>query len=202
MSHLPFEEARLFVHRLGLKKLKEWREYCKSERKNSDIPTHPERAYKDQWISWGDWFGTGTIATFNRKYLDFETARAHVRALNLKDQYHWMEYCKSGTKPEEIPVHPERVYKKQWKSLGDWLGTGAIATFNRKYLDFETARAQVQTLKLKGSDEWRAYLKSGRKSPEIPNRPDKVYKQQWNGLGDCMRFYKRRGENVALQENF
>ena len=119
MNHLPFEEARLFVHRLGLKKQKEWREYCKSGRKTSDIPTHPERAYKDQWISWGDWFGTGTIATFKRKYLDFETARAHVRALNLKDQYHWMEYCKSGTKPEEIPGHPERVYKKQWKSLAD-----------------------------------------------------------------------------------
>ena len=160
MSRLPFEDARLFVHRLGLKKQKEWREYCKSGRKTSDIPTHPERAYKDEWISWGDWFGTGTIATFNRKYLDFEVARAQVRDLNLKGKQQWDEYCKSGKKLEEIPAHPERVYKKQWKNWGDWVGTGTITTHNRKYLDFNTARAQVQALKLKGFDEWETVLQS------------------------------------------
>ena len=89
MGHLPFEEARLIVHRLGLKKQKEWREYCKSGQKTSDIPTHPERTYKDQWISWGDWFGTETISTHNRKYLDFETARAQVQALKLKGKDEW-----------------------------------------------------------------------------------------------------------------
>ena len=88
--------------------------------------------------------GDGTIATFNRKYLDFEAARAHVRALKLKDQEEWDKYCKSGKKPEEIPARPDRTYKKQWKGYGDWLGTGTIATFNRKYLDFEAARAHVK----------------------------------------------------------
>ena len=122
MNHLPFEDAREFVHRLGLKKQKEWREYCKSGRKTSDIPTHPERAYKDQWISWGDWFGTGTIATFNRKYLDFETARTHVRALKLINIEQWNEYSKSGFKPPNVPYHPERTYKKEWKDWADWFG--------------------------------------------------------------------------------
>ena len=184
MSHLPFEEARLFVHRLGLKKQKEWREYCKSKRKNSDIPTHPERAYKDQWISWGDWFGTGTIATFNRKYLDFETARAQVQALKLSGKDQWGKYSKSGNKPPEIPNRPDKVYKQQWKGFGDWLGTGVIATFNRKYLDFETARAQVQALNLNGKEQWAKYCKSGRKHPEIPYRPDKVYKKEWKDWAD------------------
>ena len=88
--------------------------------------------------------GTGTIATFNRKYLDFETARAHVRALKLKGKEEWGKYTKSGSKPLEIPFHPERTYKKEWKGFGDWLGTGAIATFNRKYLDFETAELMFE----------------------------------------------------------
>ena len=97
----------------------------------------------------GDWLGTGTIATFNRKYLDFETARAHVRALKLSGKDQWGKYSKSGNKPLGIPFHPERTYKKQWNGFGDWLGTGVIATFNRKYLDFEAARAQVQALNSK-----------------------------------------------------
>ena len=70
------------------------------------------------------------------------------------------------------------------ESWGDWFGTGTIATFNRKYLDFEAAELKSELLKLKGSDQWRRYLKFGRKPPEIPYRPDKVYKQHWKGLGD------------------
>ena len=77
-----------------------------------------------------------------------------------------------------------RTYKKQWNGLGDWLGTGTIATFNRKYLDFEAARAQVQTLTLNGKEQWAKYCKSGRKPPEIPNRPDKVYKKEWKDWAD------------------
>jgi Integrase repeat unit len=146
LNHLPFEDAREFVHKLGLKKQKEWREYCKSGTKPEEIPAHPERVYKKQWKGLGDWLGTGTIANINRKFLDFESARAHVRALKLKGREQWDQYSKSGRIPPEIPYHPDRTYKKQWKGLGDWLGTGTIANINRKYLDFETARAHVMIL--------------------------------------------------------
>jgi hypothetical protein len=63
----------------------------------------------------GNWLGTGAISTHNRKYLDFEAARAHVRALKLSGKDQWGKYSKSGNKPLEIPFHPERAYKKQWK---------------------------------------------------------------------------------------
>ena len=135
----------------------------KSGRIPPEIPYHPDRTYKKQWKGLGDWLGTGTIATFNRKYLDFETARAHVRALKLKGKEQWDEYCKSGKKSDEVPAHPERTYKKQWKGWGDWLGTGTITTLNRKYLDFEAARAHVRALKLKGKEQWDKYCKSGKK---------------------------------------
>ena len=91
---------------------------------------------------------------------------------------------KSGRKSPEIPNRPDKVYKKEWNGLGDWLGTGAIATFNRKYLDFEAARAQVQALNLNGKEQWAKYCKSGRKPPEVPNRPDKVYKKEWKDWAD------------------
>jgi hypothetical protein len=32
-------------------------------KKQADIPYHPERRYKNEWIIWGDWVGTGRIAS-------------------------------------------------------------------------------------------------------------------------------------------
>jgi hypothetical protein len=54
----PFEEARAFVHTLGIKNVEQWLEYCKSGKKPNSIPHKPERIYKNKgWKSYGDWFG-------------------------------------------------------------------------------------------------------------------------------------------------
>jgi superfamily II DNA or RNA helicase len=53
-----FEEARTFVHGLGLSSTAEWYEYCKSGRKPPDIPASPDYAYEnDGWAGMGDWMG-------------------------------------------------------------------------------------------------------------------------------------------------
>ena len=36
-------------------------------------------------------------------------------------------------KPKDIPKAAHQTYKKDWKGYGDWLGTGTIASFKRKY---------------------------------------------------------------------
>ena len=46
----PFEEARAFVHGLGLKSVPEWWVYCKSGKKPPDIPTNPHVVYADAWL--------------------------------------------------------------------------------------------------------------------------------------------------------
>lgn len=38
---LPFEDARLFVRKLGLSGENEFRQYCKSGKKPENIPYHP-----------------------------------------------------------------------------------------------------------------------------------------------------------------
>jgi post-segregation antitoxin CcdA/integrase-like protein len=59
---LPFEEARVFVHQLGLNSVEDWVEYCKSGNKPHDISSNPNTIYKDKgWINWGDWLGTGYL---------------------------------------------------------------------------------------------------------------------------------------------
>jgi len=43
---MPYCESRLFVRSLGLKDKHDWFQYCKSEKKQKNIPTYPYNAYK------------------------------------------------------------------------------------------------------------------------------------------------------------
>ena len=186
-AYKPFEEAREFVHKLKLKSGEEWKDYCKFGQKPDDIPAAPDLTYKqDGWKNWGDWLGSGTVASHLREYKSFEEARDFVHKLKLKSGEEWKDYCKSGHKPDDIPAAPNRTYKQDgWKGMGDWIGTGSIASSLREYRPFEEARDFVHKLKLKSGEEWKDYCKSGHKPDDIPAAPNRTYKQDgWKGMGD------------------
>jgi hypothetical protein len=121
----PFEEARAYVQILELKNRDEWRAWCKSGAKLADIPFDPNIRYKKEWISFGEWLGTGRTVTSSYGHRQFEEAHAFPRSLGLKNALEWLEFCKSALKPKDIPYQPLIVYKeKSWISYADWLGTG------------------------------------------------------------------------------
>jgi len=177
----PFEQARDFVHSLGLKNHYEWRDYCKSGKRPADIPGDPNRIYWDKgWISYGDWMGTGNVASYRREFRPFEQARDSVHSLGLKDVIEWRGYCTSGKKPADIPSNPNLAYRgKGWISYTDWLGT--------EYRPFEQARDFVRSLGLKDVIGWRGYCKSGKKPADIPSNPNLVYEDEgWISCGDWL----------------
>ena len=188
-QYQPFEKAKAFVQNINLKSGAEWREFTKSGNLPDDIPATPERTYKDKgWTSMGDWLGTGTIASYQRKFLPYNEAKLFVRNLNLKSQAEWRSYVKSGNLPDSIPSAPNHNYKnKGWISWGDWLGTGFIATRLRKYRSYPEARAYVQKLNLKSGAEWIEFTKFGKLPDDIPINPVQVYKNTgWKGMGDWL----------------
>jgi superfamily II DNA or RNA helicase len=185
----PFGEVKPFVRALKLQSFAEWSDYCKSGKKPPDIPTNPDKIYAATgWSNWGDWLGTGTVATQLRSYRPFEKARAYVRGLGMTSQAGWKAYCKSGDKPDDIPVNPNDTYADEgWVGLGDWLGTKRVATQLRRYRLFEEARAYVRGLGLKSFPKWLAYCKSGGKPDDIPANPNNVYRHKgWVGWGDWL----------------
>jgi superfamily II DNA or RNA helicase len=187
-QYRPFNKARTFVRDLALKSVSEWSDYCASHKKPADIPMHPDRRYAKEWIGWGDWLGTRTVAPQLRKYRSFEKARAFARGLGLKSQGEWQEYCKSGRKPFDIPANPASIYAKLgWSGTGDWLGTGTVAPRFRQYRSFKKGRAFVRGLGLKSHAEWLNYCQSGKKPSDIPNYPAGVYANAgWAGTGDWL----------------
>jgi hypothetical protein len=79
----------------NLKSAGEWNTYCKSGKKPQDIPFNPNKVYRQKWISWGDWLGTGRIANANKTFKSFEDAREFVHSLGLKNQKGWIKEPKT-----------------------------------------------------------------------------------------------------------
>lgn len=186
---MEFEEAREFVNKLGFKNNKEWQKYCKSENKPGNIPNRPDSSYiENGWIGWGDWLGTNNIANYNKVYRSFKDAKKFVQQLNFKTGTEWKIYTKSSEKPLDIPSNPMSTYKNGgWNGMGDWLGTGRIASQNRVYKEFSEARSFVHTLRFKNTYEWNEFCKSGKKPIDIPSKPIQTYKDiGWNGMSDWL----------------
>jgi hypothetical protein len=76
-------------------------------------------------------------------------ARGFVRSLKLKSRDEWKAYYKAGKKPVDIPAVPPHIYKNDWKSWGDWLGSGNIAPSDRVFLSFSKSKQFVSKLGLK-----------------------------------------------------
>ena len=172
---MPFVEAREFTRSLSLMSGSQWRDYITSSDRRIDLPVFPHRVYKNTgWKSWGDWLGTGTIATQDRSYYPFEKARAIVRKQKLKGQQDWKVYSKTK-RPDFIPGAPQIKYKnKGWKNWSDWLGyTGYI---RGEWLEYEKAMEFAQKLNFKNQKEWFKYAKSSKKPNDIPRSPMAVYK--------------------------
>ncbi|MCB0419468.1 MAG: DEAD/DEAH box helicase family protein [Bdellovibrionales bacterium] len=185
-KYRPFKESRAFVRSLNLKGSTDWKEFRKSDKRPEDIPTNPHIVYKNEWEGMGDFLGTRTVAPQLRKYQSFGNARAFAKKLKLGNAKEWYRFCKEGKKPEDIPQSPDRIYKKEWKGWGDFLGTGNIAAQQKKFRSFKDARSFVRSLKLKSETEWRKYSKSEQKPSDIPSTPSFSYKEEWKGWGDFL----------------
>ena len=203
-EYRPFKEAREFARELDLKNESEWRILCKGglPGKGSlpeDIPATPSNIYKEQgWKGMGDWLGTGTIAPQLKEYRSFNEAREFARGLDLKSAPEWINFCKGelvekGSLPEDIPANPNQTYKKQgWIGMGDWLGTGTVATQQREYRPFKEARRFVRRLGLASVGEWSKFCKGelpekGTLPEDIPAGASSTYKDKgWKGWGDWL----------------
>jgi hypothetical protein len=202
LTWLSFIVARKFAQSLNLKNIDDWREYCISGNKPDNIPSSPGRSYKNKgWEDWGDFLGTGYVATFNRNYESFEEAKKIIHNFKIKNIQEWRIFVKSKDKPDNIPANPPEVYNDQWASWGDWFGTERVANQNKEFLSFKKVQEFAQKLNFKNREEWEEYSKSGDKPDNIPANPGLAYKNNgWKGWGDFLG--TGRVANQTLAKNY
>jgi hypothetical protein len=146
----------------------------------------------------GDWLGTGTVATRNRRYRNFESAKRFIHSLGLKSQKDWFllnrgELVGAGLLPPDIPKAPHLTYAQHgWVGWGDWLGTGNPAPGTKKYRTFREARRYVRSLRLESAKQWRSFYRGqlkgkGTLPKDIPVNPDIYYRTRgWTNWGDWL----------------
>jgi hypothetical protein len=198
-----FAEARDYVRALGLRNNAAWRELSKSGKLPIDIPTLPDRYYRDLgWQSWGDWLGSGERQSKKRQWRSFAEAKDYVRALGLRNHAQWHDLCKSGKLPIDIPTQPDRYYRDLgWQSWGDWLGSGERQSKKRQWRSFAEARDYVRALGLRNHAQWHDLCKSGKLPIDIPTQPARYYRDLgWQSWGDW--FAKRQFRNFLNAREF
>jgi len=180
---LPFSESKIFVYTLKLKSKSEW---DMVSNKFPNIPNAPDVVYKyDGWISWGDFLGTGFIATQHRKYPSFEEAREFARSLGLNSYPEWRQYIKKNPS-HNVSGIPNRTYKHSgWISWGDFLGTERIANKLKSSIPFRQARSLVRSLGFKKREEWFEYYDK-HKPDGAPKFLNQIYSNHpdWKGMGE------------------
>jgi predicted helicase len=122
-NYKSFNDAKDYVNTLGIKNHLEWIKYVKDKKLPKDIPSNPNLVYKnDGWIGYGDWLGTGVISSTNKRFVSFSEAKNFVKKQKIKGQNDWVNFCKQGFRPSDIPSNPQKQYCDEWKGWEDFLG--------------------------------------------------------------------------------
>uniref|UniRef100_A0A7S0RM63 Uncharacterized protein n=1 Tax=Pyramimonas obovata TaxID=1411642 RepID=A0A7S0RM63_9CHLO len=193
-----FEEAREYTRTLGLTSQKDWQELSRSGMRPDDIPSNPQRTYRNKgWVSWPDWLGYGKgkqarPRTPSKQFLPFDQAREYARSQGLPSTRKWREWCASGKRPHNIPSDPQSTFRDDgWVSWPDWLGYTEDRSSGNAFLSFENAREHVRLMGLKSHKEWQEWSSSGKRPEYIPSNPQTAYHDEgwlswpdWLGYGE------------------
>ena len=195
-----FAKARAFTRKLKLKSKHEWEKYCKSGKKPTDIPSNPRHNYKE-FTNYPDWLGTKRVSSKNIR--PYKEAQRFVLKTGTTSQSQWERYCKSGKKPNDIPVNPTITYK-ECKGWTDFLGTGKISTqeIRKKnletYLSYEEAEKQARILckklNINSPEDWKKAYRAGKIPKNLPEKPWRFY-AEWYGKP---RGKRRKNKNEKI----
>jgi len=109
-----YKEAKDWARKSGIKGLRGWKKAYTSRKIPWKFPAHPYDTYKKDWISWNEFLGTNKNPwqSKNFKWRKYEDTKKYIQKLGIKTQSEYSKFCKSGKKPDDIPVNPNKIYGK------------------------------------------------------------------------------------------
>jgi superfamily II DNA or RNA helicase len=177
---IDFNELKKIAQGLKLSSRKKWEEYYKKNKAklSSDTPKYPDKAYENRgWVSWGDFLGTGYVATNKREYLVFEKAREYARGLNLNSISQWDKLHSEGKIRKDIPRYPQKNYAdKGWKGYEDFLD---YVSEKQEWMTYNEARNYIKKYNFKSYLECVNYFRNNSNKPKkFPLHPRGAYKNK------------------------
>ena len=109
-----------------------------------------------------------------------------MKKINIKTGPEFFKWAKSKAKPDNIPYNVRHVYKNEWKSWGDFLGTESVHPSQKKFITFEDAKKVVKKLNITSGEQYYKYIRSNNDINDLPKSPTTVYQNQWKGWPDFL----------------
>ncbi len=161
-------------------------------------------------------FANGGNGGCPSKYsLSYSDAKKWVnKNLNVKSSLEWRKLIGNGAIPDYIPNSPQDVYKKEWVSWNDFLETNNKRPSDYNYIPINDAKKYIKkNLNVKSKLEWRSLVLDDKIPDNIPNRPERYYKNRgWTSWGDFfgtdnagtqkVNYIKYDDAKKYIQENF
>lgn len=163
------------------------REFNLWKKNHHEIPSEEHFKFTGEWISWGDFLGTGYVSTTMRNkgyYWSFKQARVWIRKLKFQSQRQWEIWNRTYKRPEGMPMACSKVYQKQWKGWADFLDYKPRKRFCKDKWNYEQASTWVQKQKLKTKLEFSKKKKRKNWLPmQIGLDPESYFraKEVWKG---------------------
>lgn len=212
---VSIEEAKKFAREHNITTGQQWMKYDLPP----EYPKDPRAKYKDDFKSWGEFLGTGSMSPseMSKLFLDYQGAKKLVQKLGIKSSSEYFKLSRSKKLPKELPGNPQQMYEKtdEWKSWGEFLGTSSLCPSDksRQFLSFEEARNFARSLNFTSIIEWNNFASySGKRPDNIPGTPYKTYSNSWISWSDWLGHNniednsKSKGElhieNLLKENNF
>jgi hypothetical protein len=182
-----------------------WDAYVKAKLKPLNIPSKPDRVYKNAgWKGIGDFLGNNHIPSKDRNYKSFQEVRIYLKENNIKSGREWKLFIQENKVPNDIPKHIDLVFKnKGWNGWRDFLGSDNLSNSTEdKFLNYHEARDYAIKNNLKSTNEWRLHCKSGKMPYNIPKTPYLKYKDNgWISWGEFLGTGKV-ADNFKIYKSF
>jgi len=186
-SYRTYEEAKKYVQSLNLKSREDWKILSKQKKLPMDIPTSVEFVYKNEWEGWGKFLGTGRVASQEIIYRSYQEAKQYAQQLKLRSREEWSEHTKSNNFPRKhIPAAPSTSakYKNEWEGWGEFLGTGNI---RKNYnITYNEVKLYAQEQEIKSCKQWEKFCKLKKLRDDIPTQPHIYFKKEWKSWGEFL----------------
>ena len=127
-----------------------------------------------------------TDNTRSEEWMSFNEAKILIRRLRIRSQSEFNRWRKSRIRPHNFPPNPHIIYKKDWISLGEFLGITKIRTITSGWMSFHQAKDFIKTQGITSVTEFNKWKKSGKKPYNFPSNPRSTYSQNWEGWDDFL----------------
>ena len=180
----PFSD--IFIQNQSITSQSKFNAWKRAGKRPKNFPSRPEKFYKDEWTSWGDFLGTDNIAPKKRDWMSFQDAKAFIQSQGITSQSEFWAWKEAGKRPKNFPGRPDQFYKDEWTSWQDFLGTDNIAPKKREWMSFHDAKNFIQQQGITNESEFQAWKRAGKRPKNFPSVPSKIYNDEWISWGDFL----------------